>query len=73
VVDREHPDPAQLNERANANVERQMPDGAQGRQRFILTCPRCRKKPVLRQNTIDEMLASEYGQNLQQKVVYLPV
>jgi len=66
-------DAVQVNERANTHVERQLPDGPTGRQRFTFTCPDCGQKPVLRQDTIDDKLAAEYEQNAQQKIVYLPV
>jgi hypothetical protein len=64
-------DPAQVNERGNQAVERQVvtnPDGST-RLRFKLTCPKCGQQPVYRQNLIDEALGAIYEQGAVAKVV----
>ncbi len=66
-------DPAQVNERANAAVERQLitePDGAT-RLRFKMTCPRCGQQPVYRQDLIDAALAALYVQGANSKIVQI--
>jgi len=68
-------DPALVNERANAQVERQFitePDGTT-RLRFKMTCPKCGQQPVYRQDLIDEGLAVIYEQGAVAKVIPLPV
>jgi len=68
-------DPAQVNERANAAVERQFitkPDGTT-RLRFKMTCPKCGQQPVYRQDRIDAGLALIYEKGAVAKVTQLPV
>ena len=65
-------DAGQVNERANQAMVRQMPDGPEGRQRYAFECPgRCRRKGVLRQDTIDDKLAEAFERDVTQKIVYI--
>ena len=64
-------DPAQVNERANAAVERQFitePDGTT-RLRFKMHCPKCGQQPVYRQDLIDAALAALYVKGADSKIV----
>ncbi len=67
-------DSAQVNERPNNAVERQLitEDDGSIRQRFKMRCPRCGNQPVLRQETIDAALAAIYEQGADPKVVQFP-
>lgn len=65
-------DAGQVNERANQAMVRQMPDGPEGRQRYVFTCPGgCGRKGVLRQDTIDDKLAEAFERDVTQKIVYI--
>ncbi|MDP9434452.1 MAG: hypothetical protein M3P93_04360 [Actinomycetota bacterium] len=69
-------DSEQVNERANkAVVERQLRTDPNGSQylRYVLACPRCSNRPVLRQDTIDAALAEMYEQGAVEKVRTLPL
>jgi adenine-specific DNA methylase len=64
-------DSAQVNERANAAVERQLitePDGTT-RLRYKMTCPKCGQTPVYRQDRIDAALEAVYEKGAAAKVV----
>ena len=68
-------DPAQVNERANAAVERQFitePDGTT-RLRSKMTCPMCGEAPEYRQERMDEGLRAIYEQGAVAKVIQHPV
>ena len=63
-------DPAQVNERANSDVERQVVTGQDGatRLRFKMTCPKCGQTPVYRQDLIDAALAAIYERGADPKI-----
>lgn len=63
-------DSAEVNERVNTRVERQL---IGDRLRYKLECPRCPAKPVLRGETIDKALEVEYEQGARAKVSQLPL
>jgi hypothetical protein len=69
-------DSRQVNERANiAVVERQLrtdPDGSEYL-RYVMSCPRCSNRRVLRQDKIDAALAEIYEQGAVEKVCRLPL
>lgn len=63
-------DAAQVNERPNSAVARQVvtePDGAT-RLRYKMTCPKCGQTPVYRQDLIDAALAALYERGADPKV-----
>lgn len=60
--------PVQVNQRSNAAVTTQLPDGS-GRLRYRLQCPKCRNAPVLRQQTIEGWLARIYERGAAPKVL----
>ena len=64
------PPPAQVNERANSDVERQVVTGQDGatRLRFKMTCPKCGQTPVYRQDLIDAALAAIYERGADPKI-----
>ena len=63
-------DAGQVNERANIRVERQQPEGPEGRQRYIFPCPGgCGRKGILRQDTIDNLLSEAFERDVQMRVV----
>ncbi len=64
-------DQAQVNERPNKAVERQLisdPDGTM-RLRFKVTCPKCGQQPVYRQDLINAALAAIYVKGASSKIV----
>ena len=63
-------DPAQVNERGNHAVERQVVAGEDGgtRLRFKMTCPKCGQTPVYRQDRIDAALAAIYEAGAHPKI-----
>ncbi len=63
-------DPAEVNERDNTRVERQL---IGDRFRYKLECPQCDAKPVLRGETIDQGLEVVYEQGARAKVTQLPL
>lgn len=63
-------DSAEVNERANKRVERQL---IGDRLRYKLSCPRCPATPVLRGETIDQALEVEYEQGARAKVSRMPL
>lgn len=67
--------PAQVNERANSAVERQVVTNADGttRLRFKMTCPKCGQQPVYRQELIDAALATIYEPGAVAKVTQVPI
>jgi len=63
-------DPAEVNERVNTRVERQL---IGDRLRYKLECPQCDAKPVLRGETIDQGLEVVYEQGARAKVERVPL
>ncbi len=69
-------DSQQVNERTNsAVVERQLRTDADGAEylRYVLACPRCSNRLILRQDKIDAALAKIYEQGAVEKVSKLPL
>lgn len=63
-------DPAEVNERANKCVERQL---IGDRLRYKLSCPRCPATPVLKGERIDQALELVYEQGARAKVEQVPL
>jgi hypothetical protein len=68
-------DPAQVNERQNTAVERQVVTEVDGsiRLRFKMRCLKCGNEPVLRQEKLDAALAAIYEKGAHPKVVQYPI